>query len=166
MERPDGTRLQTWQDFLYAHSRLLGELEHELTEATGLSVAQYNVLLRLSQAPDRKLRMVDLSAAVLYTTGGVTRLIDRMAAAGWVAREPSPTDRRAVLATLTPAGLELLREPPRSIWPACSATSARCCRRRTAGGRFHFLGRLARPAGGPDSAPGCDPDEIPATEGQ
>ncbi|MEV1289608.1 MarR family transcriptional regulator [Micromonospora sp. NPDC049679] len=106
--RPDPQRLAAWRDFLQGHSRVMAELERELRAGTGLSLAQYDVLLRLSEAPDQQLRMSELSAAVLYTTGGVTRLIDRMVAAGLVAREPSPTDRRSVLATLTPAGRDLL----------------------------------------------------------
>ncbi|GLU49739.1 MarR family winged helix-turn-helix transcriptional regulator [Nocardiopsis ansamitocini] len=107
-ERPDTERLRVWRHFLSAHSRVMAELERELKETVGISLAQYDVLLKLGEAPDRELRMSALSAAVLYTTGGVTRLVDRMEAAGLVVREPSPSDRRSVLARLTPEGKALL----------------------------------------------------------
>ncbi|MEV4757144.1 MarR family transcriptional regulator [Micromonospora sp. NPDC049559] len=160
MERPDSSRLAAWQDFLFAHSRLLRELERELGEASGLSVAQYDVLLRLSHAPEKRLRMVDLSEAVLYTTGGVTRLIDRMAAAGLVTREPSPTDRRAVLAALTPAGEELLRQAGRVHLAGIQRHFGALLPDEELPAVARFLGRLARPGDEPRSADGCAPDSV------
>ena len=76
----------------------------------GMSMAEYDVLHHLAQAPDRRMRMSEVSQALLYTTSGTTRLLDRMTAAGLVDRQPSPQDRRVVHAVLTRKGLTLLRE--------------------------------------------------------
>lgn len=75
-----------------------------------MSLAEYDVLHHLAQARGRRLRMRELSQAVLYTTSGITRLLDRMVEAGLVEREPSPSDRRVMYAVLTRQGLALLRK--------------------------------------------------------
>ena len=69
-----------------------------------LALADYDVLLQLSEAPDRSLRMYDLAESVLLSRSGLTRLVD-----GYVARRPYPDDHRGKLAVLTPAGLNQLR---------------------------------------------------------
>jgi DNA-binding MarR family transcriptional regulator len=98
-----------WRDMLTSHRRTLAALEEELSSQTGLSLAQYDVLLHLHEAPEHRLRMSELSDAVLFTTIGLTRLIDRMESAGWVERGRSSDDRRGVSATLTAAGTAMLR---------------------------------------------------------
>jgi DNA-binding MarR family transcriptional regulator len=150
--RPDPERLAAWRDFLQGHSRLMAELERELRDETGLSLAQYDVLLRLSEAPEQQMRMRELSAAVLYTTGGVTRLIDRMVAAGLVAREPSRTDRRSVLATLTPAGRELLTRAGRLHLAGIQRHFAAFLPDDELAPVARFLARLAGPGAGAQPA--------------
>ncbi|WP_326715631.1 MULTISPECIES: MarR family transcriptional regulator [unclassified Streptomyces] len=108
--RPDERRLAVWTDFLVGHSRIMAALEQELREAHAMSLAEYDVLHHLAQARGRRLRMRELSQAVLYTTSGITRLLDRMVEAGLVEREPSPSDRRVMYAVLTRQGLALLRK--------------------------------------------------------
>ncbi|MCU1596675.1 MAG: MarR family transcriptional regulator [Glaciihabitans sp.] len=98
-----------WRDMLTSHRRTLVALEEDLSSRTGLSLAQYDVLLHLHEAPEHRLRMSELSQAVLFTTSGLTRLIDRMEAAGWVERGRSSDDRRGVSATLTAAGAGMLK---------------------------------------------------------
>ncbi len=106
---PDARRLRVWRDLLTAQRRITAELERELNDAAGLTLAQYDVLLHLNEAPQRRLRMSDLSGAVLFTTSGLTRLIDRMEAAGLVRRRRSSQDRRVVSAELTDKGARALR---------------------------------------------------------
>jgi DNA-binding MarR family transcriptional regulator len=69
-----------------------------------LTLSDYEVLLRLSSAPDRRMRRVDLAEKVLLTASGVTRLLDGLEAAGFVERASCDSDRRVVYAVLTDAG--------------------------------------------------------------
>ena len=62
------------------------------------------MLLRLARSPDSRLRMSDLAAQATLTASGLTRAVDRLEDAGFVAREACPDDRRSTYAVLTPAG--------------------------------------------------------------
>ncbi|MFL5959509.1 MAG: MarR family transcriptional regulator, partial [Gaiellaceae bacterium] len=70
------TELRTWIRFLATHSAITRELEARLMGAHGLTLSDYDVLVQLAQAPDRKLRNIDLAKAVVLTRSGVTRLVD------------------------------------------------------------------------------------------
>jgi DNA-binding MarR family transcriptional regulator len=70
--------------------------------------AWFEVLLRLGRTPGHRLRMTDLAEAVSFSSGGFTRLADRMAKEGLIRRDPDPGDRRAALAVLTDKGAEAL----------------------------------------------------------
>jgi len=102
-------RLAVWRQFLEAHAVVVGALEAELDAARGLPLAWYDVLVSLHEAPGRRLRMQDLARRVLFSRSGLTRLVDRMVAAGYVARERCEDDRRGTFAVLTPAGAKCLR---------------------------------------------------------
>ncbi|HEX8994456.1 MAG TPA: MarR family transcriptional regulator [Ktedonobacterales bacterium] len=103
-DRPDAQRLTVWQTYLRGHTAVMRALEAELQACHQLSVAEYDVLLRLNSAPDQRLRLGELAGAVLFSTGGLSRLLDRLERAGLVARERTPDDRRGVYAILTEAG--------------------------------------------------------------
>jgi DNA-binding MarR family transcriptional regulator len=77
---------------------------------SGLGVPDtwFEVLLRLGRTPGHRLRMTDLAESVSFSSGGFTRLADRMAKEGLIRREPDPSDRRAALAVLTDKGGEAL----------------------------------------------------------
>jgi DNA-binding MarR family transcriptional regulator len=122
------SELRAWQALLHAHARLTETLDRELRDEHGVSLAGYDVLLRLARAPGRALRMTDLADRVMLSPSGVTRRVDRLAARGLVRREPDPVDRRVALARLTDEGLARLR------------TAARTHLR---GIREHFAGRLS-----------------------
>lgn len=107
--RPDPQRLEAWRAFLRAHAVLTDTLDRELQAERDLPLAWYDVLLNLTEAPDHRLRMRDLADRVLLSRSGLTRLVDRMATAGLVSREPDPDDRRGTLACLTDTGLHTLR---------------------------------------------------------
>ena len=107
--RIDDQRMTVWRLFLQAHAALVDALERELVAAHGLPLAHYEVLLHLSRAPGRRMRMRDLASSVLLSRSGLTRLVDRMEAAALVAREHCPDDRRGAYAALTPTGLATLR---------------------------------------------------------
>ena len=84
-------------------------LEAELLADQQLSLASYDVLVQLAEAPERRLRMTELAAAVLLSRSGVTRLVDRLEKVGLVARCRVAGDGRGVAAELTPDGLDRLR---------------------------------------------------------
>lgn len=76
----------------------------QLVADHGLTISDYEVLLRLSWAPECRLRRVDLAEQVLLTASGITRLLDGLERSGLVARESCASDRRVVYAVLTDAG--------------------------------------------------------------
>ncbi len=100
----DGEELLAWRTFLQAGAGLLDRLDEDLRLHCGLSLADYEILAHLSEAPDRTLRMTTLASQVLVSRSGLTRRVDRLAAGGLVERRSCPSDRRGVLAVLTPAG--------------------------------------------------------------
>jgi DNA-binding MarR family transcriptional regulator len=105
----DDPRLTSWRSFLHAHARLTRRLDEELQAAHRLSLAEYDALLQLARTPGRQLRMSVLADRVLLSRSGITRLVDRLEAAGMVQRSACVTDARGAEAILTPAGLDRLR---------------------------------------------------------
>jgi DNA-binding MarR family transcriptional regulator len=103
-------RLDAWRAFLRAHARLTRELERELQADQSMALADYDVLVQLAAADDGRLRMSELADRVLLSRSGITRLVDRLEAAGLVERVVCESDRRGQLAQLTDAGLARLRE--------------------------------------------------------
>jgi DNA-binding MarR family transcriptional regulator len=111
---PSRDELAAWRSFLRAHARITRALEAELVAEQRLSLAAYDVLVQLAEAPGRRLRMTELADAVLLSRSGVTRLVDRLERARLVARCPVETDGRGVAARLTDAGYERLRVAART----------------------------------------------------
>jgi DNA-binding MarR family transcriptional regulator len=106
---PRDRRIATWRDFLIAHARISRLLDEDLRAEHDLSLAEYDALLQLAEAPGRRLRMHQLADRVLLSRSGVTRLIDRLVADGSVERDSCQTDARGAEAVLTSAGLGRLR---------------------------------------------------------
>lgn len=85
----------------------------DLTQGEGISGSEYSVLMHLSEAPERRLRMSDIAAAQSLSASGITRIVQRLENRGWVRRRRSPEDGRGADAELTDDGLMRLR----SAWP-------------------------------------------------
>lgn len=100
----DDPLVTTFGRLLEATHRLQDRLGRELEARHDLPLTWFEVLLRLSRSDDGLLTMGELSEQLTLTTGGVTRLVDRMAAAGHVERRPCPTDRRVLYTGITAAG--------------------------------------------------------------
>lgn len=97
----------------FARSLLEENLDRHLRASAGITLAQHEVLYRLSLAPGGRLRMAGLAEMLLTSKSGCSRLVDRMTVVGLVEREPSTTDRRLVFAVLTPTGRSaLVRSAP------------------------------------------------------
>ncbi len=91
-----------------AHRRLNDTLGRELEQSVGIPLVFFDVLIHVGAAPEGRLTMSRLSTDVALTTGGVTRLVDRMVEAGLVARQNCPSDRRSIHVVLTPEGRAVL----------------------------------------------------------
>jgi DNA-binding MarR family transcriptional regulator len=96
-------------------------LDADLRTVEGLNVTEYNVLMNLSEAPGRSLRMSELANYVSISVSGLTRAIERLTRDGLVGRTPSDTDGRGQLAVLTDAGLARLQQ----VWPTHLASVRR-----------------------------------------
>ena len=93
---------------LETNARLARSLGAELESSCDLPLAWFEVLLRLRKEPEGRLKMNQVAEAIVHSTGGTTRLIDRLEEAGFVERQHCPSDRRAVHVAITPAGNEKL----------------------------------------------------------
>lgn len=120
--------LEAWRGLLAAHSAVISELDAELVSGHDLPLSSYEVLLQLADSPDSSLRMGELADRLFLSRSGLTRLVDRLAAAGLVERVDCESDRRGSYARLTGEG--------RSRFEAARPTHLR-------GIREHFLSRLS-----------------------
>jgi DNA-binding MarR family transcriptional regulator len=99
---------RAWTAFTTAHALLYRRLEQRLKRDFGLSGLQYEILARLSGAPDRELRMAELACALVNSKSGLTYQIGQLEKAGLVRRRSCPSDERAVYAVLADEGMALL----------------------------------------------------------
>jgi DNA-binding MarR family transcriptional regulator len=129
-------RLVPWRAFLTAHARISRRLDDELRAEHDLTLAEYDALLTIAEAPERRIRMHLLADRLVLSKSGVTRLVDRLLADGLVTRATCLSDARGAEAVLTDAGLERLRRASRS---------------HLRGIAEHFLAAV-------------DPDDLPAIE--
>ncbi len=106
--QPDPLWWDAWRGVVFANARVLQAVEPELQKRSGLSLTFLDVLSRLYDAPQHRLRMQELSERSLFTRSGMTRLVDRIEKAGFVRREQVPGDRRGVFVILTPEGAPVL----------------------------------------------------------
>ena len=104
----DDERITTFGRLVEAFASLSKRLDDEMEAAVGLSLRWYGVLLHVGRSPGGVRPMHELVNATAFTSGGVTRLVDRMEAAGYVERRPCPTDRRVHYVGLTEQGREML----------------------------------------------------------
>jgi len=137
-----------------AHATATRSLNAQLSADHGLTISDYEVLLRLAGAPERRLRRVDLAEQVLLTASGITRLLDGLERQGWVERGACDGDRRVVYAVLTDAGLEKLREARSTHIPQIEAHFGRGLTPE----ELAILVELLRKLEGTGDEPPCDPD--------
>lgn len=102
-DRLDDLEQAAWGGFLDTHDRLWRRMERGLAEA-GITMSEYDVLLALETAGPAGVRMSTLATRRLMTTGGITRLVDRLQRQQLIARRPSTSDGRSQEAVLLPAG--------------------------------------------------------------
>ena len=108
--RTDDPRLRGWIAFLRAHAGVTRRLEAELHAERSLGLAEYDALVQLALANNRRLRMSELADRVVLSRSGVSRLVDRLEAAGLVLRAACQEDARVSWATITDSGFARLRD--------------------------------------------------------
>ena len=104
----DEEEQRTWRTFMVAARLLFEQLDRELQKEAAVPGAYYEVLVRLSEAPDRRLRMSELADRSQSSRSRLSHTIARLEEAGWVNRERCPSDGRGSFAVLTDAGFAAL----------------------------------------------------------
>ena len=162
---PQDPRIAPWRAFLLAHARVTRRLDEELRIEHDLSLAEYEALLRIVQAPDRRIRMNQLADRVLLSKSGVTRLVDRLVADGLVQRTQCLTDARGAEAVLTASGLTRLRSASKTHLRGISDHFLGAVDPMDLGTVERALGAVAERAGPSAGDPElCAPDGTPGSE--
>jgi DNA-binding MarR family transcriptional regulator len=102
------TEQKHWRSWLTASALLAEQLQRELQEGHGLSLADYEILVRLSESPDRRLRMSELAKKALSSRSRLSHQISRMEGLDLVSRQPCADDKRGQWAVLTDHGWDAL----------------------------------------------------------
>lgn len=103
-----------WRALMRITLTLPRQLHDDMFRAVGLTASEYTVIMNLSEAPNRQLRMADLASASGLSASRTTRLVDDLQSQGLVVKRASSADGRSNLAELTSQGLSKLR----TAWPA------------------------------------------------
>lgn len=101
---------QSWRAFLNGSAWLQEALNRDLEEHGGMSLNEYEILVRLSEAPQGRVRMSALADQLVHSRSRLTHTVARMERRGWVDRAPCSDDGRGVEATLSPAGRKVLQD--------------------------------------------------------
>jgi DNA-binding MarR family transcriptional regulator len=99
---------QAWRAWIAASLLLPDRLSRDLQDEAGISLADYEILVHLSESPQRRLRMSELADLTLSSRSRLSHQIDRMSNAGLVDRQPCSEDRRGSFAVLTQDGYDFL----------------------------------------------------------
>jgi DNA-binding MarR family transcriptional regulator len=110
LTRQASLALNSWVALLRAHAVTTRDLSGKLFADHGLTINDYEALLRLSHAEDQRMRRVDLADELVLTASGVTRLLDGLERAGYVEKGSCESDARVTYAVLTRRGREKLAE--------------------------------------------------------
>ena len=101
--------MKAWRSYIIASRRMLEALDSELA-GFELTMADYEVLAQLSDAPGRKLRMSELAEIAMVSKSRLSHRMKVMEAAGWVKREECPEDRRGYFAVMTDKGFKAIEK--------------------------------------------------------
>jgi DNA-binding MarR family transcriptional regulator len=104
----DAEEQKAWRAWLYSSMLLQNQLDRELTHETGISHAYYEILVQLSEAPGRALRMSQLAERSLSSRSRLSHAVSRLEERGWVRRQVCEEDGRGQLALLTDDGFAAL----------------------------------------------------------
>lgn len=137
-----GVELDAWVNFLRAHSAMTRQLSTELIETHSLTLSDFDVLAQLSRGPEHGLKRAELAERVLLTPSGITRLLDGLECAGYVAKGKCSTDARVTYAVLTDEGRDKLRAASRTHHASVRALLTERFTQQELGQLAELLGRL------------------------
>ena len=106
-EQLDESRSRMWRLLRTTYVTVVAQIEQDLEQAGLPPLIWYSVLWTLERAPQQELRLHELADAVFLSRSNITRLIDRLEAAGLLCRKRCPMDRRGAYAAITPEGLAM-----------------------------------------------------------
>lgn len=106
----DGAEARAWRGYLRMQTLLSAELARQLVADAGLSLADYEVLVILSETPERRLRMFELGSQLLWEKSRLSHHVTRMERRGLVAREDCASDARGAFVVITDKGLAAITE--------------------------------------------------------
>ena len=112
--RAQAPAVETWIQLVRSQAAAVRAINAQLVADHGLTVNDFECMLMLARAEDRRMRRVDLAEQLILTASGVTRLLDGLEKEGWVDRAACASDRRVTYAVLTDEGLTKLREASKS----------------------------------------------------
>ncbi|GAA0974525.1 MULTISPECIES: MarR family winged helix-turn-helix transcriptional regulator [Nocardiopsidaceae] len=104
----DGGEQRVWRGFLRMNAWIYDELEKDLRDRTGLSLVEYGILVHLSEAPGRRMRMRVLADSVIVSKSRLSHQVARLERDGYVRREHCDDDRRGLWAVLEDEGAAVL----------------------------------------------------------
>lgn len=104
----DEEEQRTWQAYLLATRLLWSQFERDVQRGAGMPLTYYEILVVLSAAPDRALRLNEIAQLLQLSPSRLSHAVDRMEESGWVRRERCPSDRRGWIAALTDQGYAAL----------------------------------------------------------
>jgi len=108
--REQAPAVEAWIGLIRGQSAAVRVINAQLVADHALTINDFECLLMLSRAEDRRMRRVDLAGQLILTASGVTRLLEGLEKEGWVDRAACASDRRVTYAVLTDAGLRKLKE--------------------------------------------------------
>lgn len=104
----DASEQRAWRSYLEASNLLFDALDRQLQQDSGMPHGYYDILVRLSESPDRSMRMSELAVATRSSRSRLSHAVARLEERGWVQRVDCPTDRRGQVAHLTDTGFAVL----------------------------------------------------------
>ena len=133
--------MPAWLALIRTHARLWDQVETRMRQDSGLTMPRYDVLMQLENAGGR-LGLSDLAEAVVLSASGLSKLLDRMAEAGLVSREPDPVDARSTYAAITPQGRSVVRRARRRHHDFLQATFGDALAERDAAHLVRIMARV------------------------
>lgn len=104
----DADEQRTWRAWMGSARLILETLDRQLSQTADLPHTYYEILVRLSEAPGRTLRMSQLADGALVSRSRLSHAVSRLEGKGWIRRESCPNDKRGALAVLTDDGFAVL----------------------------------------------------------
>ena len=99
---------EIWRAWMTANVEFAAFIDRQLRRDSGMPMAYYEILVRLSEADGRRLRMSELATASLSSRSRLSHAVAALEKNGWVVRRPADADRRGWMCELTPTGFEAL----------------------------------------------------------